>query len=53
MGWDGLALIFSHLIYWMLRYLYIWEVKFSKAPQTYKEIKEEIANEWIKFNKNA
>lgn len=46
MGRDGLALSFAFLSYSMVRFLYIWEKRCSRAPETYKGIKREIMQAW-------
>ncbi len=46
MGWDGIALGTAYLSYWMLSFVYIWEARFSKAPQTYSKIRSEIEKAW-------
>ncbi len=47
MGWDGIALGTAYLSYWMLNFVYIWEARFSRAPQTYAKIHSEIEKAWI------
>lgn len=47
MGWDGIALGLAYLSYSMLRFVYIWEQRQSKAPETYNDIREAIANAWL------
>jgi glycosyltransferase involved in cell wall biosynthesis len=46
MGWDGVALGMAFLTYWMLRFVYIWEHRRSKAPETYAMIRESIKKAW-------
>jgi len=46
MGWDGVALAMAYVTYWMLRFVYIWELRRSKALQTYQDIRESILQEW-------
>jgi hypothetical protein len=46
MGWDGVALGLAFLTYWMLRFVYIWEYRRSKAPETYAMIRESIKQAW-------
>ena len=50
MGWDGIALGTAYLSYWMLSFLYIWEARFSKAPETYAKIRSEIEKAWVDNN---
>jgi len=47
-GWNGVALSFAWMSYWMLRYLYIWERKRSRAPELYARMRREILAEWEK-----
>jgi len=47
-GWDGIALSFAYVSYWMLRYLYLWERKRSRAPELYARMRSEILEEWEK-----
>jgi glycosyltransferase involved in cell wall biosynthesis len=47
-GWDGVALSFAWVSYWMLRYLYVWERKRSRAPDLYARMRREILAEWEK-----
>lgn len=46
MGWDGMALAMAYLSYWILRFVYIWEKRYSKAPETYAEIYKFIGKAW-------
>ncbi len=48
MGWDGIALIMAFMSYWLLRFVYIWEKRRSKAPETYTRIRENITQAWAK-----
>jgi len=50
MGWDGIALSLAYISYWMLRFVYIWESRQSKAPETYARIRQEIMQEWDKIS---
>jgi len=47
-GKAGIALAFSFLSYYMITYLYKWDHIFCEANNIYKEIREEIENEWAK-----
>jgi glycosyltransferase involved in cell wall biosynthesis len=47
MGWSGIALALAYLSYAMLQFVFIWERKKNKAPQTYLEIKAKIKNSWL------
>lgn len=42
MGWNGIALGFAYLTYSILRFLYIWEKRYSQAASKYQEIREHI-----------
>lgn len=46
MGWDGVALATAYVSYWMLRFVYIWEKRRSRAPETYAGIRADIAKAW-------
>lgn len=50
MGWDGIALAMAFLSYFMMQFVYVWEKKRSKAPQTYREIRDSIMAEWEKYS---
>ena len=45
-GWDGVALIMAFLSYSVLRFVYIWEQRCSKAPQIYLTIRESVSQAW-------
>ena len=51
MGWDGIALSFAYLSYSMMRFVYIWEKRRSRALQTYQGIRESILQEWDESEK--
>lgn len=46
MGWDGVGLGMAYLSYWILRFVYIWEKRRSKAPETYARIRADIERAW-------
>lgn len=46
MGWDGITLSLAFVSYLMLRFLYIWEKRRSKAPQTYHNLSQDILQAW-------
>jgi glycosyltransferase involved in cell wall biosynthesis len=46
LGWDGWALSSGYVSYFMLSFLYKWERRFSRAPTTYREIRERILADW-------
>lgn len=47
MGWDGVGLGMAYLSYWILRFVYIWEKRRSKAPETYARIRADIEKAWV------
>ncbi len=49
-GFDGLALAFSYLSYYMLLFVYKWEKSKKKSNIGYDKIRQEIINEWEKHN---
>jgi len=46
MGWDGIALGAAYISYLLLRFVYIWEHRRSKAPETYQQIRSSILQIW-------
>jgi glycosyltransferase involved in cell wall biosynthesis len=50
MGWDGVALSMAYLSYFMMQFVYVWEKRQSRAPQTYQNIRESIMQSWEKPN---
>jgi hypothetical protein len=46
LGRDGFMLLFSFLTYQMMSYVYKWEKAKGNATERYKEIKNNILNEW-------
>lgn len=46
LGRDGFMLFFSFLTYQMMSYVYKWEKTKGIAPEKYREIKDNILNEW-------
>jgi len=46
LGWDGVALGMAYLSYWLLRFVYIWERRCSKAPAAYDKIRQDIERAW-------
>lgn len=49
-GYDGLALAFSYLSYYMLLFVFKWEKKRGGGNIVYKQIREDILREWEKYN---
>jgi hypothetical protein len=45
LGWDGVALAFAWVSYWMLRYIYIWE-QHRNTRDVYEPIVREVMAEW-------
>ncbi len=50
LGWNGIALSLAYVSYFMLRFIYIWEDRNSKASETYGEIRETILKAWSRNN---
>jgi len=48
LGWDGIALSLSFVSYFMLRFVYIWEQRRSKASENYGRIRENVLKAWSK-----
>ena len=48
MGWGGIALTMAYMSYWLFSFVYSWELRCSNAPQTYRNIRESILQEWEK-----
>ena len=49
-GYDGLALAFSYLSYYMLSFVFKWEKKRGGGNLKYTQIRENILSEWEKYN---
>lgn len=49
-GYDGLALAFSYISYYMLLFVYKWERNSGGGSLKYNQIREDILREWDKFN---
>ncbi len=48
LGWDGIALTFAYVSYYMFSYLYTWEYRRKeKASMIYKELREKNYKEWM------
>ena len=45
-GWNGLALAFAYISYFMMSFVYKWEKEHSNAPSRYLTIREGIIKEW-------
>ncbi len=52
MGWDGITLGIAYMSYWMLRFIYIWELRRSNAPQKYQKIRDSIMHDWEQSGTN-
>lgn len=49
LGWDGVALTFAYISYYMFSFLYIWEYRRkSKAENLYTEMRERNFEDWEK-----
>lgn len=46
MGWNGIALGAAYISYLALSFVYIWEHRHSKAPETYQQIRSSILQTW-------
>ena len=47
LGWDGVALTFAYVSYYMFSFLYIWEGRRkNKAAKVYHELREKNFKEW-------
>ena len=47
-GWKGIVLALSYVSYYIFKFLYVWEKRYSNAPQTYKNIRESIIKDYDK-----
>ncbi|MEE9910726.1 MAG: glycosyltransferase [Deltaproteobacteria bacterium] len=50
MGWNGIALSLAYISYFMLRFIYIWESRNSRAAENYGAIRETILKAWSQNN---
>ncbi len=50
-GKAGIALAFSYLSYYMMSYVYKWDHNYSKANETYSELRSMIMTKWENYNK--
>ncbi len=46
LGWNGIALAFAFLSYYMMKYLFIWEKFEGKGAGKYKKLQDSILKEW-------
>ena len=47
LGWDGVALTFAYVSYFMFSFLYIWEYRRkNKAVELYNDLREKNFVEW-------
>ncbi len=51
LGWNGLALFWAFLSYFMMKYLYVWEHFYGKGEEKYKTARAELLKEWEQRNK--
>ena len=49
-GYDGLALAFAYISYYMLSFVYKWERNRGSGQLIYKQMREDIMLEWEKHN---
>lgn len=53
LGWDGIAIMFAYVSYYMFSYLYIWEHRRKKtAAQIYQEMRDKNTEEWKNYSSN-
>ncbi len=46
LGWNGIALSFAFISYYMMKFLFIWEKFEGKGSDKYKDLQTEILKEW-------
>lgn len=46
LGWDGIAIACDYLIYYMMKYLFLWDKYRNNAGKTYENIAGKILKEW-------
>ena len=46
LGWNGFALFWAFLSYFMMKYLYVWEHFYGKGEEKYKTARAELLKEW-------
>lgn len=46
LGWDGLAIICNYMIYYMMKYLFVWDKFRCKGTERYRDMAEGILKEW-------
>lgn len=52
LGWDGVALTFAYVSYYMFSFLYIWERRRKNcAADVYKKLREHNCEDWKDFKK--
>lgn len=51
LGWNGVALSFAYISYYMMSFLYKWDKKQNKAEDLYKELKDSNYINWKKNQK--
>ena len=52
LGWEGIALSFAYVSYFMFSFLYIWEHRRkNKAEDIYKKLREQNTKDWDNCNK--
>lgn len=53
LGWDGIAIMFAYISYYMFSYLYIWEHRRKEtAVQIYQEMRDKNTEEWKNYSNN-
>lgn len=50
LGWDGIMLSFAYLSYYMMGFVYKWELKRGKSSSVYSNLRAEINKAWLDEN---
>lgn len=53
LGWNGIALSLAYISYFMLRFIYIWQDRNSRALETYQEIRETTLKAWSRDHEKS
>jgi glycosyltransferase involved in cell wall biosynthesis len=53
LGWDGVMLSFAYVSYYMMGFVYKWELKRGKSSIIYAQLRSEIHKSWLNENKNV
>lgn len=53
LGWNGIAIMFAYVSYYMFSYLYIWEHRRKiTAAQIYQELRDKNSKDWKNYPSN-